>query len=83
MTSWKKKEGVITEAIVGILQYLFSILVIIAQNECSSTYRWPNLKNKQPQFLKTKTKRQKELEEKFIFLTQKKIERIEEGRTFF
>lgn len=83
MTSWKKKEGVITEAIVGILQYLFSILLIIAQNECSSTYWWPNLQNKQPQFLKTKTKQQKELEQKFIFLTQKKIERIEVGRTFF
>jgi hypothetical protein len=40
-------------------------------------------KNKQPQSLKEKTKRQKELEQKLIFLTQKKIERIEEGRTFF
>jgi len=80
MTSWKKKEGVITEAIVGILQYLSSILIIIAQNEWMQFHLlMANLQNKQPQFLKAKTKRQKE----FIFLTPKKIERIEEGRTFF
>jgi 7,8-dihydro-6-hydroxymethylpterin-pyrophosphokinase len=83
MTSWKKKEGVTTEVIVGILQYLISILIIIAENKCSSTYWWPDLQNKQPQFLNVKAKQQKELEQKFIFMTQKKIERIEEGRTFF